>query len=159
MAGTCPWHSDLRRGEGHSQPPDYRTYSAEVTGSRRNLPHHRSTRFRDPRMVFPARALLSYSIDPILSSTFSLFFIKFFPYFWHPRRKQKDRLLRKTAGDLTLFHYYIFINKEGTRCSCPPSSQCRGSCRCRCTARSGNHSTWWALRHTGQTTHHTPSVG
>ena len=32
LAGTCPWHSDLRRGKGHSQPPDYRTYSAEVTG-------------------------------------------------------------------------------------------------------------------------------
>ncbi len=38
--------------KGLSQPPDYRTYSAEVTGFRRNLPHHRRLRlFRRPVII------------------------------------------------------------------------------------------------------------
>ena len=40
-AGTRPWRVDLRSVR-ISQPPDYRTYSPEVTSLRSNLPVHRS---------------------------------------------------------------------------------------------------------------------
>lgn len=36
------WRGDLRRRTEISQPPDYRTYSPEVTSLRSNLPVHRS---------------------------------------------------------------------------------------------------------------------
>ena len=36
------WRGDLRRRTEHPQPPDYRTYSPEVTSLRSNLPVHRS---------------------------------------------------------------------------------------------------------------------
>jgi len=43
-AGILSWRSDLRNVQIHPQPPDYRTYSPEVTEQARNLPVHRSLR-------------------------------------------------------------------------------------------------------------------
>ena len=58
--------SDIRKRKTEAvQPPDDRTYSAEVTVFRRNLLHHRSA-----RAVSPTRARLCYHDLAFLSSTF-----------------------------------------------------------------------------------------
>ena len=63
-----------------SQPPDYRTYSPEVTSLRSNLPVHRSV---CARKGLPPRGLdyhIGYSRG--MSRPFSLFFIVFLKFFW-----------------------------------------------------------------------------
>ena len=69
--------------KGLSQPPDYRTYSAEVTGPGRNLPHHRSSRrgLSLPLHGSPRASFLSIPYQfGIVKQNFS-FFHKIFPSF------------------------------------------------------------------------------
>ena len=150
MAGTCPWHSDLRCGKGHSQPPDYRTYSAEVTGSPPQSPASSQCSLARPMVVRPSQALLSYSIRLKKSSTFFSVFYK----------NNITNLLQANSGwwcESTAIRF--ILNKDETRCSYRPWWKCRGSFRCRCTARCGSHSTWTAAGRTAQTRHRTPSDG
>ena len=121
MAGTCPWHGDLRRGKGHSQPPDYRTYSAEVTGPKPQSPASSQYLLVRPRMVRPSQALLSYSMRPELSS---LFFSVFY--------KNNVTFLLQSCQKPTAFQTRLKM----PLLSCRHASQSAGcACRTPCAAR------------------------
>ena len=76
-----------------SQPPDSRTYSAEVTGLRRNLPHHRRLRpferliilLHNPRSVNYFFRKLCQKISSKNPPRFFACFVFFFPLFSLPR--------------------------------------------------------------------------
>lgn len=51
------------------QPPDDRTYSAEVTVFQRNLPHHRSARAESPY----TRSIMIPSVSPFVKNFFRIF--------------------------------------------------------------------------------------
>ncbi len=72
------WRGDLRRRTEISQPPDYRTYSPEVTSLRSNLPVHRIA--NAPGCVVPVTRVLAYNKGkiPLCQGDFSILFTKFF---------------------------------------------------------------------------------
>ena len=115
--------------KGPSQPPDYRTYSAEVTGSRRNLPHHRSSRrgFFCHCMAYPAQASLVYITSWELSRGISLFFIKSFSYFCEfclPRSARQRELFRFDApGSRARTAAYFLCEQKVGKKSLEPTVQ------------------------------------
>ena len=71
------WRGDLRRRTEISQPPDYRTYSPEVTSLRSNLPVHRIA--NAPGCVVPVTRVLAYNKGkiPLCQGDFSVLFTNF----------------------------------------------------------------------------------
>lgn len=70
------WRGDLRRRTEISQPPDYRTYSPEVTSLRSNLPVHRICKRLRACYAHCARTGILYRKTQLVSSVFFYFVYK-----------------------------------------------------------------------------------
>ena len=115
------------------QPPDDRTYSAEVTVFRRNLLHHRSA-----RSLIPNSRLLIIIHRAVNVKHYFGFFHNFFENFLYITEKNKSRpspLLYSTSTVITLVGADAHIGplREPPKlydCSCAYRLPLRGSGRC-----------------------------